>query len=373
MARLVVRGGPSSEISERKERPQVMSETMRAVVVRAPMQFAVEDVPIPDVPDGGFLLKVEACGLCGSDLRTLRSGHRKVTLPWIIGHEICGVVAETGPGYTGPWRPGEMLSMGPVVYCGHCDFCLEGRYELCENYREIAQAWPGGLAEYMAVPRDAVELGVIQPVPKGVDPGKAAIAEPISSCLNAQERGKVGLGDTVLIIGSGPIGCIHISLARIHGADRIFIADISAERLAFAEAFEPDALINVSKVDVVDEVRRLTGGKGADVIVTATPAPIAVVQAVEVARKEGRILVFGGLPKDNSTPPVDMNIVHYNALYLIGTTTFAPRHYRQAVQLIASNRIPVDKLITHRFPLDEFQQGANLALEGKVLKAVFEN
>ena len=180
------------------------------------------------------------------------------------------------------------------------------------------------------------------------------------------------MGDTVLIIGSGPIGCIHVSLARLHGADKVFIADISADRLEFAEAFEPDALINVSEVDLVTEVRRLTGGKGADVIVTATPAPVAVVQAVELARKDGRILLFGGLPKDNSKPPVDMNIVHYNALYLMGTTTFAPRHYRQAVQLIASNRIPVDKLITHRFPLDEFQTGAAMALEGKVLKAVFE-
>jgi L-iditol 2-dehydrogenase len=350
-----------------------MAETMKAVVVRAPMQFGVEEVPVPAAPDGGFLMDVKACGLCGSDLRTLRSGHRKVTFPWIIGHEICGVVAETGRGYAGPWQPGDLLSMGPVVYCGHCDFCLEGRYELCENYREIAQAWPGGFAEYMAVPPESVRLGVIQKVPEGVDPGSAAIAEPISSCLNAQERGQVGMGDTVLIVGSGPIGCIHASLARTRGADRIFIADISQDRLEFAEAFAPDALINVSEVDIVEEVRRLTNGKGADVIVTATPAPVAIVQAVEMARKGGRILVFGGLPKDNSKPPVDMNIVHYNALQLIGTTTFAPRHYRLAVSLVASNRIPVDKLITHRFTLDEFNQGANMALEGKVLKAVFTN
>ena len=348
-----------------------MVATMKAAVVRAPMDFGVEDVPIAEAPAGGFLLEVKACGLCGSDLRTLRSGHRKVKLPYIIGHEICGVVAETGPGYAGPWQRGDLLSMGPVVYCGHCDFCLEGRYELCENYREIAQAWPGGMAEYMAVPAEAVRLGVIERVPAGVDPGNAAIAEPISSCLNAQERGKVGLGDTVVIIGSGPIGCIHIALARLHGADQIIIADINAERLRMAEPFGPDATIDVSKTELVAEVRRLTHDRGADVIVTATPAPAAVVQAVEMARKGGRILLFGGLPKDDCKPPVDMNIIHYNALALIGTTTFAPRHYRLAVQLTASNRIPVDTLITHRFPLAEFKQGAMMALEGKVLKAVF--
>ena len=344
---------------------------MKAVVVRAPMEFGVEEVAEPVAPAGGLLLDVKACGLCGSDLRTLRSGHRKVTLPYIIGHEICGVVAETGADYAGAWQIGDLLSMGPVVYCGHCDFCLEGQFELCENYREIAQAWPGGLAERMAVPVEAIRLGVIERVPAGVDPGSAAIAEPISSCLNAQERGRVGLGDTVVIIGSGPIGCIHIALARLHGADRIIIADINAARLRLAEPFEPDATIDVSQADIVREVRRLTNGKGADVVVTATPAPAAVVQAVEMARKGGRILLFGGLPKDDCTPPVDMNLIHYNALSLIGTTTFAPRHYRLAVKLVASNRIPVDKLITHRFPLADFQQGATMALEGKVLKAVF--
>jgi len=345
---------------------------MKAVVVRAPMAFDVEDVPAPETPAGGLLLDVKACGLCGSDLRTLRSGHRKVTFPYVIGHEICGVVAETGPGYAGPWQVGDLLSMGPVVYCGRCDFCLEGQFELCENYREIAQAWPGGLAEQMAVPAEAIRLGVIERVPAGVDPGSAAIAEPISSCLNAQERGRVGLGDTVVIIGSGPIGCIHIALARLHGADRVIIADINAERLRLAASFEPDAAIDVSQSDLVSEVRRLTSGKGADVVVTATPAPAAVVQAVEMARKGGRILLFGGLPKDDSKPPVDMNLVHYNALALIGATTFAPRHYRLAVKLVASNRIPVDRLITHRFPLAEFKQGAMMALEGKVLKAVFQ-
>ncbi len=349
-----------------------MTAMMNAAVVRAPMDFDVEQAPLPEAPAGGFLLNVKACGLCGSDLRTLRSGHYKVKLPYIIGHEICGVVAETGPGYAGPWQVGELLSMGPVVYCGYCDFCLEGQFELCENYREIAQSWPGGMAEWMAVPPEAVRLGVIERVPVGVDPGNAAIAEPISSCLNAQERGQVGLGDTVLIIGSGPIGCIHIALARLHGADKIIIADINAGRLKMAEPFGPDATIDVSQVDLVAEVKRLTGGRGPDVTVTATPAPVAVVQAVEIARKGGRILLFGGLPKDDSKPPVDMNLVHYRALALIGTTTFAPRHYRLAVKLASSNRIPVDKLITHRFPLSEFKRGAMMALEGKVLKAVFE-
>ncbi len=348
-----------------------MTETMKAVVVRAPMAFDVEDVPIPDAPEGGLLLDVKACGLCGSDLRTLRSGHRKVTFPWIIGHEICGTVVEVGPGYAGKWQKGDLLAVGPLAYCGVCDFCLDGQYELCENYLEIAQAWPGGFAEYVGIPEACVKLGTIRRVPAGLDPAFAAISEPISSCVHAQEKAQIGLGDTVVIIGAGPVGCIHTSLARARGADRIFVADIVQDRVDLAEMFEPDAAINASEADLVEEVRKLTAGAGADVIITATPAPVASVQAVEMARKGGRILIFGGLPKDNSKPGVDMNIVHYNALHVIGTTIFAPRHHRLALSFAASGRLPVDKLVTHRFPLAEFKQGATMALEGKVLKAVF--
>jgi L-iditol 2-dehydrogenase len=344
---------------------------MQAVVVRAPGDYGVESVPVPVPEEGGFLLEVTACGLCGSDLRTLRSGHHRVTLPWIIGHEICGIFREAGPGYGGPWREGDVLAVGPVVYCGTCDFCTSGKLEFCQYYEEIGQKWPGGLADYLAVPPESVRLGNVRPVPEGVDPAAAAIIEPISSCVHAQEKGGVGLGETVVVMGCGPVGCIHLCLARARGASRIFAADIRPERLAFAGRFEPDAVINAAETDLVAAVRDLTGGLGADVVITATPAPAAPVQAVEMARKGGRILLFGGLPAGEQTPPVDMNLIHYNGLYLIGTTTFAPRHNKAAMELVATGRIPAGTLITHRLPLSAFEAGARLALEGTVLKAVF--
>jgi L-iditol 2-dehydrogenase len=347
-----------------------MMRTMKAVVVRAPMQFELEDVPMPECPEGGFILEIIACGLCGSDLRTLRSGHSEVTFPWIIGHEISGTVVEVGSKYQGQWEKGEVLAIGPVISCGVCDFCLDGRYELCINHREIAQAWPGGFAEYIAIPEESVRLGTIRTVPEGLDPVFAAISEPISSCVNAQDRGRIGLGDNVMIIGAGPIGCIHTCLARARGADKIIIADISKDRLELCQAFEPDEVVDASRVDLVAEARRLTDGKGPDVVITANPAPVTQVQAVEMANKGGRILLFGGLPRDNSKPGVDMNIVHYNALQLIGTTTFAPRHQIVALKLLASGRIPGEKLVTHRFPLSEFKKAVEMAMGGKVLKAV---
>lgn len=344
---------------------------MKALVVHAPQSYAVEDVPLPQCPPGGMLVKVNACALCGSDLRTLRSGHRRVTLPWIIGHEICATVVEKGSACIGAWGVGEMLAIGPLAYCGTCEYCASERFELCTGSREIAQAWPGGFADFLAVPEECVRHGSIHRVPVGMDPAFAAISEPLSSCINAQEKGAVSAGDTVVIIGAGPVGCIHAALARSKGAARVIVADRSVERLSFARAFHPDLLVDATKDDLVDTVMRFTGGAGAQVVISAAPSPQAVIQSVEMARKGGRVLLFGGLAKDDSKPGVDMNLIHYNALSLIGTTTFAPRHQAEALHIIASGQFPAGTLVSHRFPLSRFDEGARLALEGRALKCVF--
>ncbi len=335
------------------------------------MDFSVEDAPVPECPQRGVLLKVHACGLCGSDLRTLRHGHRKVTFPWTIGHEISGRVAEVGSCFKGPWKPGDMLAVGPLVFCGRCDFCLDGRHELCEGYREIAQAWPGGFAEYVAIPPEAAERGTIAPIPPTLDPAVAAIAEPLASCLHAQEKGRIRPGETVAVLGAGPIGGIHLLLAKMHGAAKVLVADLDALRLRSCGDLEPDGLIDASTSDLVAEARRLTDGKGPDVVITANPSPASQVQAVEMARKGGRILLFGGLPKGQSKPALDTNIIHYNALQVIGTTIFALRHYATALDLLASGRIDGDRIVTHRFALAEFAKGVELAMQGQVRKAVF--
>ena len=299
---------------------------MKAVVVQEPTKFGVETVPDPVVEPEGLLLQVHACGLCGSDLRTLRMGHRKVTLPWIIGHEICGTVVEKGSAYQGQWQIGDRLAFGPIVYCGYCDFCQEGRYELCENYREIAQFWPGGFADFVAVPPEAVRLGNhARGLPKSWTRPLRLSPSRSRPASTPRKKGRWGWAIRSSLSDRGRWAA-SMSPWPEHTAPTRYSSSISSmSGLHLAEAFEPDATINVAKVDLVAEVRRLTDGKGADVIVTATPAPIAQVQAVEMARKGGRILLFGGLPKDNSKPGVDMNIVHYNALHLIGTTIFAPR------------------------------------------------
>jgi L-iditol 2-dehydrogenase len=344
---------------------------MAALVVRGPLRFAVERVPIPPPPPGGLLTRVQACGLCGSDLRTLRSGHRRVTLPWTLGHELAVEVVAAGPGYGGPWRPGDHLAVGPLAYCGGCPGCLAGRHELCEEQRELGQAWPGGLAEFLALPEPVLRLGNVFGAPPGLDPSLVALAEPLSSCLNAHEKVGVGLGDTVTILGAGPVGCMHAVLARAAGAFQVILVDVDRRRLALAESFGADAFVDASVDDPVAAVRGLSGGRGTSVVIAANPSPRSAVQAIEMARKGGRIVQFGGLPPAEARPGIDVNRIHYEALHLVGVTTFAPRHYLRALELIASGRVPAARLVTHRFPLARFEEGARLALEGGTLKAVF--
>ena len=344
---------------------------MRAMVIREAMDFSVEEVPLPKPGEGEMLLEVEACGLCGSDIRTLKSGHRKITFPWTLGHGICGRVADFAPGYSGQWKKDQRLSIGPLAYNPDDPCCVEGRHELSDGVREIGQAWPGGLAEYVLIPRESIRLGNILPTPEHLDSVHAAIVEPASSCVHAHERAGTGIGQKVLIIGAGPIGCIHTAIARARGAQKIFIADLVAERLSMAEAFGPDELINVSEKDLAREVSRLSEGKGPDVIVTAAPSAQAQIQAVEMVGRVGKVVLFGGLPHGNSKPGIDTNLIHYKNVDLIGLSIFAPRHFRLALDLIASGRIPADKLVTHVLPLEKFNQGAKLAMEGKALKVVF--
>jgi L-iditol 2-dehydrogenase len=344
---------------------------MKALVIHRPGDFGVELTEIPECPPAGLLVKVLACGLCGSDLRTLYSGRKDMSFPWIIGHEVSAMVVLTGARYSGPCMTGDLLAIAPVVYCGACDFCVEGKFEFCDNIRELAQQWPGGFAEYMAIPEEALARGTIRPLPPGLDPVHAAVAEPLSSCLHAQERGAVGMGDTVVIMGCGPIGCAHAAIAKIRGASSVITADVSPERLAWSRTFGADILIDSAGEDTVMAVIKHTGGRGADVVITANPVPETQVQAVEMARKGGRILLFGGLPPYDSRPGVDTNIIHYRGLSLVGTTTFAPRHHRDALAMIRSGRFPMEKFITHILPIDEAEEGVRLAKEGKALKVVF--
>ena len=345
---------------------------MKALVFKGVENLVLEEVETPACPEGGLLLKVKACGFCGSDLRTYHFGHKNVTPPWIIGHEVAGEVVEVGKKVK-DFRVGDRLAVAPPVYCGKCYFCQRGLYYLCENIRELAQHWPGGFAEFMAIPPEALNCGNVNHIPEGMSFEEAAISEPASSCVNAQEIAKVSIGETVTIIGAGPIGCFHVEIAKARGALKVILMDILESRLKLAERFSPDFLINNSREEnYIEKVMEITDGLGSDVVIVACPSAKAQQDSLKIARKGGKVVFFGGLPPGKSIASLDSNLIHYKALCVQGSTTFSPKHNRLALRLIHTGKIRAKKYITHVFSLEEYKKAIEVLEKGEALKVVLK-
>ena len=342
---------------------------MKAAVFYGPEDIRVEEAPTPQPGRGEVLIQVKACAVCGTDVRIYTYGQKNVTPPHITGHEIAGVIAEVGPDVTGV-QVGERVTVVTPVSCGRCKHCLEGRVNLCRNIKPIGYYYPGGFAEYMIVPALAVEAANILPLPEGLSFVEATLAEPLSCAINGQEFLDIGFGDQVLVVGAGPIGCMHVELAKVSGATKIMLADISAERLALAQVVEAETYINSSEEDLHDRVLAETDGEGADVIITACPAPDVQQQSLGMAAIRGRISFFGGLPHDRSKIQFDSNLVHYRELSVHGAFASFHRQYKEALALFASHRIDAARLITHQLPLDDIVEGINIIRQGKALKVV---
>ncbi|MBE0477996.1 alcohol dehydrogenase catalytic domain-containing protein [Candidatus Aerophobetes bacterium] len=344
---------------------------MKALVYKGVKNLVLEEVETPICPAGGILLRVKACGFCGSDLRTYYSGHTNVNSPWIIGHEVAGEVVEVGK-YVDGYKKGNRLVVAPPVYCGICYFCKKKLYYLCENIKELAQHWPGGFADFMAVPPEALRLGNVNIIPEGLSFEEASISEPPSSCINAQEIAQIDKKNTVAIMGAGPIGCFHLQIARARGASKIIIMDILKKRLELAERFSPDVIINNKKENYIKKVLQATDNLGPDVVIVACPSPEAQVDSLKMARKGARVVFFGGLPHGKSKVLLDTNLIHYKALQVLGATTFSPEHNKMALNFIFGGKIEAKKYITHIFPLENFEQAIKVIEKGEALKVVLK-
>jgi L-iditol 2-dehydrogenase len=342
---------------------------MKAAVFYGPNDMRVEERPIPAPAENELLLKVGACAICGSDLRTFRFGAGNITGAVVIGHEVAGTIAEVGTSLRG-YNLGDRVAVAPAVPCDECPFCLRGLHTMCDNLRSIGYQFDGGFADYMIVPWSAVQAGCVNPVPDGVSIEEATLAEPLACAINAQELLNVGPGDTVVILGAGPMGCMHASLARIRGASRVFLADIREERLKLAAPFGVDVLIDSSREDVKAKVLEETRGSGASVVIVAAPSGEAQEQALTMAAKHGRISFFGGLPKTSPFVSVNANLIHYRELFVMGAYGSMPRHNRLALELLAGGRIQSDSLIGLVVPLDRIADGFDAVAQGKVLKAL---
>lgn len=345
------------------------SQTMRAAVFHGPQDLRVCHIPRPRIAETELLVKVAACAVCGSDVRTFRHGARNISKPVVLGHEVSGTVTEVGRGVSG-YRVGQRVAVAPAIPCGDCGYCRRGAETMCERLRSIGYEFDGGLAEFMAVPSSAVRAGCVNSVPENVSFDEAAIAEPLACVINAQELVGLGDGDTVVVLGAGPVGCLHARLARVRGASTVVLVDIRPERLPLAEAFGADLLIDGSREDVRVRVLEATGGEGASVVIVAAPSHRAQEQAITLAARRGRVNFFGGLPKTAPIISLDANIVHYRELSIVGSYGSRPAHNRMALELIAASRLCVRPLIGLELPLDRVVDGLHAVEQGRVLKVI---
>jgi L-iditol 2-dehydrogenase len=260
-----------------------------------------------------------------------------------------------------------------AIPCGECRECRRGRMTVCPNQRSMGYHYDGGFAEYMIVPPAVLKVDGVNRIPDSLSYAEASVAEPFACVLNGQELAGVGDGDVVVVVGAGPIGCLHVRLARARGAEAVYLVELSRQRLEMAAALvKPDAAICSSDADPVEEVMRLTDGRGADVIITAAAAGKAQEDGLRMAARRGRISFFGGLPKDNPIIACDSNLVHYRELTIVGANGSSPDHNKKALDLIASGAVPVEDLITHRMPLAGVLDAIHTVSTGEAIKVTIE-
>ncbi|MEU8256709.1 zinc-dependent dehydrogenase [Micromonospora inaquosa] len=345
---------------------------MKVVRFHAPGDVRIEDAPEPTPGPADVKIRVRACSTCGTDVKISRFGHHHIAPPRVMGHEIAGEIIEVGGDVTG-WRPGDRVQVIAAIPCGNCAECRRGRMTVCPNQVSMGYHFDGGFAEYLVVPHNVLTVDGLNRIPEGLSFAEASVAEPLACVLNGQNLADVGEGDDVVVVGSGPIGCLHVRLARSRGAARVFLVDLNRERLDLAaNLVQPDAAICGAETDVVDAVLKLTEGRGADVVITATAAGVAQEQAVQMSARQGRISFFGGLPKDKPVISLDSNLVHYRELTIVGANGSSPEHNKEALRLIANGSVPVADLITHRLPLDRALDAFGIVARGEAIKVTIE-
>jgi L-iditol 2-dehydrogenase len=344
---------------------------MRVVRFHAPGDVRLEEAPEPSAGPGELVLRVRNCSVCGTDAKIWRSGHPDLRPPRVLGHEVAGEVVEVGQG-AGGWAVGDRVQVIAAIPDGSCHECRHGWASVCPNQERIGYDHDGGFAELLRVPARLLAVDGVNRVPDGLSFVEASLAEPLSCVLNGQELAGVGEGQTVVVVGAGPIGCLHVRLARARGAARVLLVELSRARLEWAAGLvAPDEAV-AADADPVAAVRGLTGGRGADVVIVAAASAKAQEDAVAMAARRGTVSFFGGLPRDRSVIAFDANIVHYRELGIVGANGSSPAHNRRALALIAAGDVPVADLITHRLPLERTIEAIHTVIRGEAIKVTIE-
>ncbi|MFN8482582.1 MAG: zinc-binding dehydrogenase [Anaerolineae bacterium] len=350
-----------------------MKSTMLAAVYHGPNDLRVEEAPLPQFGPDEALLKVISANICGTDLRILHGGHRlyPVGTVRIPGHEVVGEIAALGAAVEG-YEVGERVFVAPNMGMGANRETISGNNNLDPNYQAIGINLDGAFAEYMRVPAAAIRQGNLMPVREDVDPAVAALVEPLACVLRGQNAVNVQGGDVVVVMGAGPIGILHMKLARLRGAVRVIVSEPGEYRREQARQLGADRVVDPVSEDLRAVVLAESGGRGADVVIVAAPSKVAQQQALDIAGLGGRINFFGGLSKADSVIQFDSNKVHYNELVVTGTTACSTYDCWRAAEIVNSGRLDLAPLITSRFPLGEAPAAFAAAADGKNLRVSLE-
>ena len=335
---------------------------MKAIRLYGPQDLRLDEVPLPEITPRQVLIRIEACGICPSDVRWYagtRPIPERVKLPRIPGHEWVGEIVEAGPEVTEHQVGDRVAAYGQVV-CGMCENCKRGIFNYCLNRRWAIE---GGFSQYGR----ASAQGLLH-IPQGLSYEEASFTEPLSCCINGTWRSNIRLGDDVVVVGAGPIGLLHMQLARLQGA-RVIATDLIPQRLEVAKEVGAYETVDAAGGDAVEQVRELTTGRGADVVIVATGAQAAMEQGLQMAALHGNVNLFAG-----SYPPpelsLDPNLIHYKELILTGSHHFTPFTFQRALKLLQYGLVRVQPLISHRLPLERTQEGFDIVVGQRGLKVI---
>jgi L-iditol 2-dehydrogenase len=336
------------------------SGEMRAAIYRGPSNISVEKIPIPEILDGEILVRVQACGVCGTDLKKIEYG--LVPPPRIFGHEIAGVVAKVGSGVT-RFGVGDRVTTHHHIPCRKCFYCERKLFSQCEFYRRTGttagfEPAGGGFAEYVRVMDWIVEEGTVL-IPDHISFEEASFLEPLNTCLKALETADLKPGEVVVIYGQGPVGLMMMQAASYEGA-RVVGLDFLEARLAIARELGALAALNPEKDSISEAVSKLTDGRGADLAIVAAANPRAIEDAQRIVRRGGRVLLFAQTVPGEMIP-IDVSCICMEEKRLIGSYSASVELQDKAAHMIFSGKINVSRLISHRLALELLLEGIHLA------------
>ena len=344
--------------------------TMKAALLEQIHKLTVKQIPDPQTDVGGMTVRIKVCAVCNSDLRIYHYGHNRVQLPQIIGHEVSAIIEHIN-GTADGFAIGDRVQITPKIPCGKCYYCKRGQPLSCTQGLSFGYQLPGGFAELMAVPKAGIDFGVVSKIEdETLTANEVAMAEPLACCVRAQQLLSVKSGETVVVIGGGPIGMLHCRVAKASGAFVILI-EHDQRRLADVDLSAVDVNIEAPDSDLPPQVMELTQGEGADVAIVACSSTRAQVQALGLVNKGGRVNFFGGLGVGHPEITIDSDIIHYRELTVTGTHGSLPQDNREALELITNREVKVSDLMSHSYSLDaigeafafaESKQGMHVAV-----------